>query len=183
MVTDTGATLSWIVPLFDNGAAITDFKVEVSNDGGAKWVAINHTAFVGEGYNVTGLKAGTLYKFRVSAINTYGSGDLSNVFELLTPGAAPSAPTGLKVTTKTTTTVALSWNAAKVVGGSPVREYIVEYSKNRGATWTRVSSVAFKSLSITVKGFRSKTTYLFRVSARNDVGVSGNSNLVNVATR
>jgi hypothetical protein len=46
-----------------------------------------------------------------------------------------------------------------------------------------VSSVAFKSLSITVKGFRSKTTYLFRVSARNDVGVSGNSNLVNVATR
>jgi hypothetical protein len=183
VLTDTGATLSWVVPIFDNGAAITDFKVEVSNDGGTKWVAIDHTAFVGEGYNVTGLKAGTLYKFRISAVNTYGAGDLSNVIELLTPGAAPAAPTALKVTTKTTTTVALSWNAAKVVGGSPVREYIVEYSKNRGATWTRVSSVAFKSLSLTVKGFKSKTSYLFRVSARNDVGVSANSNTVNVATR
>ena len=182
-LSDTGAALAWLVPLYDNGAAITDFKIEVSNDGGTKWVAIDHSAFVGEGFSVTGLKPGTLYKFRVSAVNVYGSGDLSTVAELLTPGAAPSAPTALKVTTKTTTSVTLSWNAAKVVGGSAVREYIVEYSKNKGATWTRVSSVAFKSTNLLVKGFKSKTTYMFRVSARNDVGISSKSNIVTVATR
>jgi chitodextrinase len=69
------------------------------------------------------------------------------------------------------------------VGGSAVREYIVEYSKNKGVTWTRVSSATFKSLNIEVKGFKSKTTYWFRVSARNDVGVSEASKIVIVATR
>jgi hypothetical protein len=119
----------------------------------------------------------------VSAINAYGKGDLSNVVSMITAGSAPAAPTNLLVTTKTTTSVTLSWTAAKVASGSAVREYIVEYSKDKGATWTRVSSVAFKSLSIAVKGFKTKTTYVFRVSARNDVGVSTYSNKVTVATR
>jgi titin len=177
------ATLSWLAPASDNGASITDYMIEVSNDGGVKWVAIDHTAFVGTSFTVTGLKAGSAYRFRVSAINAYGKGDLSNVVSMLTAGTAPSAPTNLKVTTKTTTSITLSWAPAKVASGSAVREYIVEYSKNKGLTWTRVSSVTFKSLSLTVKGFKSKTTYVFRVSARNDVGVSTFSNRVTVATR
>ncbi len=179
---DSGATLTWLAPLYDNGATMADYKIEASNDG-VKWVTINHTAFVGLGFAVTGLKAGTSYKFRVSAINSFGAGEVSNVATALTPGLAPSAPTGLKATTKTTTTVTLSWVAAQVVGGSPVREYIVEYSKNKGVTWTRVSAPNFKSLSLLVKGFKSKTTYLFRVSARNDVGVSEVSRVVVVGTR
>jgi titin len=179
----TTATLSWLAPASDNGASITDYMIEVSNDGGVKWVEIAHNAFVGTSFNVTGLKAGSSYRFRVSAINAYGKGDLSNVVSMLTAGTAPSAPTNLKVTTKTTTSITLSWTAAKVTSGSAVREYIVEYSKNKGLTWTRVSSVTFKSLSLTVKGFKSKTTYVFRVSARNDVGASTYSNKVTVATR
>ena len=177
------ATLSWLAPASDNGASITDYMIEVSNDGGVKWVEIAHTAFIGTSFTVTGLKAGSAYRFRVSAINAYGKGDLSNVVSMLTAGNAPSAPTNLSVTTKTTTSITLSWAPAKVASGSAVREYIVEYSKNKGLTWTRVSSVTFKSLSLTVKGFKSKTTYVFRVSARNDVGVSTFSNRVTVATR
>ena len=180
---DSGATLTWLAPLYDNGATLADYKIEASNDGGVKWATINHSAFVGEGFAVTGLKAGTSYKFRVSAINSLGQGDLSNVATVLTAGLAPSAPSALKATTKTTTTVTLSWSAAKVVGGSPVREYIVEYSKNKGSTWIQVSATNFKSLSLLVRGFRSKTTYLFRVSARNDVGISASSNVVVVGTR
>jgi hypothetical protein len=180
---ESGATLIWQAPLNDNGATLSDYKIEASSDGGSKWTTINHAAFVGEGFAVTGLKAGTSYKFRVSAINALGQGELSNIASVITAGLAPSAPTGLTATTKTTTTVTLSWSAAKVIGGSAVREYIVEYSKDKGATWTRVSSPSFSSLSLLVKGFKSKTTYLFRVSARNDVGVSVSSNVVVVGTR
>jgi len=184
-VTPSGstATLYWVAPASDNGASITDYVIEVSNDGGVKWVEISHTAFVGTSFTVTGLKPGSAYRFRVSAINAYGKGDFSNVVSMITAGSAPAAPTNLLVTTKTTTSVTLSWAAARVTSGSAVREYIVEYSKDKGATWTRVSSVAFKSLSIAVKGFKTKTTYVFRVSARNDVGVSTYSNKVTVATR
>ena len=181
--TDTGANLSWLTPFNDNGATISDYKVEASNDGGIKWTTISHSAFVGEGFLVNGLKPGTAYKFRVSAVNQFGSGDVSNTVDAVTVGSAPNAPAALKVTTKSTTSVTLSWNAARVVGGSAVREYIVEYSKNKGVTWTRVSSATFKSLNIEVKGFKSKTTYWFRVSARNDVGVSEASKIVIVATR
>jgi titin len=169
--------------LNDNGATLSDYKIEASSDGGSKWTTINHTAFVGEGFAVTGLKAGTSYKFRVSAINSLGQGELSNVASVTTLGLAPAAPTALKATTKTTTTVTLSWSAAKVTGGSAVREYIVQYSKDKGASWIRVSAASFNSLSIVVKGFKPKTTYLFRVSARNDVGVSSTSNVVVVGTR
>ena len=182
-VSGSSATLNWQVPTFDNGAAITDFAIEVSSDGGVKWVPVSHTAFVGETFTVSGLKAGTAYRFRVSALNAYGKGDLSNTVSIVTAGKAPAAPTGLKVTTKTTTSITLSWSPAKVTSGSAVREYVVEYSKNKGLTWTRVSSIAFKSLSLTVKGFKSKTTYQFRVSAKNDVGASAHSNRVTVATR
>ncbi len=175
--------LSWLAPLHENGSAVTDYQIEVSSDGGTRWVAINHTAFVGNGFLVTGLKSGTAYKFRVSAVNGFGAGELSNVVSVVTPGNAPTPPTGLKATTKTTTTVTLSWLAAKVYGGSAVREYIVEYSKNKGTTWTRVSAPSFKSLSITVKGFKSKTSYLFRVSAKNDVGVSAATRPIAIATR
>ena len=180
---DTGANLGWLTPLWDNGAAITDYKLELSADGGTKWVEVSHTAFTGEGFNVSGLKAGTTYSFRVSAVNVYGAGDVSNVATLTTPGSTPNAPTGLKATTKTTTTVTLSWNAAKVVGGSPVREYVVQYSKNGGLTWTQITSATIKGTSVTVKGFKSKTTYRFRVMARNDVGLSNISNVIIVGTK
>lgn len=182
-VSGSAVNLKWLTPFSDNGEAITDYLIEVSNDGGQNWAAIAHTPFVGESFNVSGLKAGTAYRFRVSAVNAFGSGDLSGVVSLVTAGNAPAAPTNLKVTTTSTTSVTLSWTAAKVASGSPVREYIVEYSKNKGLTWTRVNSVTFKSLSLTVKGFKSKTTYVFRVSAKNDVGTSAYSNKVTVATR
>ena len=176
-------SLSWVTPTWDNGAAITDYQVEASSDGGAKWTIISHDPFVGEGFNVSGLKAGTTYSFRVSAVNVYGAGDPSAVVQVTTEGSAPAAPTALKATTKTTTSVTLSWTAAKVVGGSPVREYIVQYSKNGGVTWIKVNAVTFKSTSITVKGFKSKTAYRFRVMARNDVGTSVASNVIVVATK
>jgi titin len=53
---ESGATLTWQAPLNDNGATLSDYKIEASSDGGSKWTTINHAAFVGEGFAVTGLK-------------------------------------------------------------------------------------------------------------------------------
>jgi hypothetical protein len=68
--------------------------------------------------------------------------------------------------------VTLSWRAAAVSNGSPVRNYIVEYSRNGGATWTTVTKPVSTSLSLSVTGLRRSTNYLFRVYAVNDVGSS-----------
>ncbi|MCX6417476.1 MAG: fibronectin type III domain-containing protein [Actinobacteria bacterium] len=100
----------------------------------------------------------------------------------VTVGNVPKAPTSLAVT-PSTTSVKLSWAAATVSGGSAVRNYLVEYSTNGGTSWTTVTKPVSTSLTLTVTGLRSKTAYLFRVIAVNDVGSSSVSKNLALTTR
>jgi hypothetical protein len=85
--------------------------------------------------------------------------------------------------TPSTKSVALSWAAAAVSGGSSVRNYVVEYSTNGGTSWTTVTKSVSASTTLSVTGLRSKTAYLFRVTAVNDVGSSIPSTNLAVTTR
>jgi hypothetical protein len=76
----------------------------------------------------------------------------------------------------------LGWKASTVTNGSAVRNYIVEYSKNNGGTWTKVTKSVSTSTALTVSGLRTKTNYLFRVTATNDVGNSAASKSLKVTT-
>jgi titin len=182
-VTGTTLTLTWNLPTSNGGSPITDYKIEVSSNGGSSWSAITHSASNSRAFNVTGLAKGTSYRFRVSTITTIGTSAAPAVLSVTTVGNAPASPTTLKVTATTTTTVTLSWSQAAVVNGSAVRNYIVEYSTNSGGTWTVVTKSVSTSKSLTISGFRTKSTYRFRVKSVNDVGVSGYSNAVTVTTR
>ena len=68
---------------------------------------------------------------------------------------APAKVTGLKVTSKTSTTVALTWN--KVVGATA---YVVEYFN--GKSWV---SKTVSANSATLTGLKARTSYKFRVKA------------------
>jgi titin len=179
----TTLTLTWELPTSNGGSAITDYKIEVSSNGGSTWSAIPHTASNSRAFNVTGLAKGTSYRFRVSTITAVGTSSATVALSVTTLGNAPASPTALKVTATTTTTVTLSWSQAAVVDGSAVRNYIVEYSTNSGSTWTVATKPVSTSKSVTISGFRTKSTYRFRVKAVNDVGASGYSNAVTVTTR
>lgn len=179
----TTLTLTWELPTSNGGSPITDYKIEVSSNGGSTWSAISHTASNSRVFNVTGLAKGTSYRFRVSTITAVGTSAATAALAVTTLGNAPASPTALKVTATTTTTVTLSWSQAAVVDGSAVRNYIVEYSTNSGSTWTVATKAVSTSKSVTLSGFRTKSTYRFRVKAVNDVGASGYSNAVTVTTR
>jgi hypothetical protein len=103
------------------------------------------------------------------------------VLTVTTQGDAPSAPTRLAVRAAATQ-VTLSWRAAVVSNGSPVRNYIVEYSRNGGDTWIKVNKPVSTSRSLSVTGLRRSTNYLFRVYAVNDVGSSPASRNLAVRT-
>ena len=182
-VAATTLTLTWELPSSNGGSPITDYKIEVSSNGGSTWSAIPHTASNSRAFNVTGLMKGRAYQFRVSTITAIGKGVSTSALSVTTVGNPPPSPTTLKVTATTTTTVTLSWSQAAVVNGSAVRNYTVEYSTNSGSTWTVASKPVSTSKSVTLSGFRTKTTYRFRVKAINDVGGSGYSNTITVATR
>ena len=183
-VSDTTLTLGWQLPASNGGAAITDYTVQVSSNLGVTWTSIAHDPVNLRTFAVTALQAGTTYQFRVAAVTSVGPGAWSPVTTVTTLGYTPNAPTGLTVSSKTTSTITLKWVKATVTGGSAVRSYMIQYSKNNGSTWTTVTSkVKVTGVSLVVSGLKSKTTYLFRVIALNDVGASAPSKSFKVVTK
>ena len=83
-VTTSTLTLKWLIPSSNGGAAITDYKVEVSGNAGTTWTSISHTPSNSLSFNVTRLTRAKTYKFRISAITSYGQGATSSVLTLLT---------------------------------------------------------------------------------------------------
>jgi titin len=166
-----GVTLAWSLPESNGGANLTDYKVEVSSNC-STYTAITHPTSNSLGFDVINLAAGTKYCFRVSAKNTVGYSVPSEVLQVVTLGNAPAAPTALRVSNKSKTSVVLGWAAASVENGSKVRNYVVTYSSDQGASWTTVRKSVSASTSLTVNNLRSATTYWFRVAAVNDVGTS-----------
>ena len=92
-VTADGQTridLSWSAPSSDGGANITGYKVEVSTNGSTWSDLVANTNATSTTYTHTGLMAGSTRHYRVSAINSAGTGPASNTDSATTDaGAAP----------------------------------------------------------------------------------------------
>ena len=103
-VGDNRINLKWDAPSSNGGSAITGYKIEVSNNGRTNWTTrVANTGSSNRTYSHTGLSAGDIRHYRVSAINASGTGPHSNV---------DSATTGLP-------TVSIS-NATTTEGGDIV---------------------------------------------------------------
>jgi Ca2+-binding RTX toxin-like protein len=182
-ISQTSLTLAWSLPALNGGAPITDYQVEVSANGGSTWKVVPHEAANNLSIQVTGLPSGTNRLFRVAAVNEVGVGAYSSQISATTLGYRPSAPTSLRVTSRGATSVSIAWNQQQALGGSPIRNFVIEYSKNGGYTWLAVKRPNSTALSATISGFTSKSSYRIRVRATNDVGTSGFSNELRVTTR
>ena len=77
---DTRINLSWTAPGDDGGSPIIGYKIEVSPDGNANWTElVANTGNTTTTYAHIGLAVGTTRHYRVSAINSAGAGDPSNI--------------------------------------------------------------------------------------------------------
>src|SRR2546425_4269621 len=84
-------------------------------------------------YSDTGLAAGTAYTYRVSAINSVGTGSPSNSASATTLAVAPSPPTGLVATAVSSSQINLSWTAPNN-GGSAITWDKIEKANDGRAT-------------------------------------------------
>lgn len=93
----TEIDLSWTAPSDNGGAAITGYKIEASTDNSSWSILVADTSSTTTSYSHTGLTAGSTRYYRVSAINSAGTGTVSNVANATTPAAARtnSAPTAV----------------------------------------------------------------------------------------
>ena len=86
----TEIDLSWSAPSDDGGAAITGYRIEVSEDGASWNDLVGDTRSTATGYSHTGLTPGVTRHYRVSAINSAGVGPPSNIANAAT-GVAPTS--------------------------------------------------------------------------------------------
>jgi len=75
--TTTRVTLRWNAPADNGGKAITDYKIVVIR--GSHSTIVNDGVSTRTSIRLTGLKAGTHYKVRISAINDKGTGQGKNI--------------------------------------------------------------------------------------------------------
>ncbi|MDB4882252.1 MAG: fibronectin type protein, partial [Gemmatimonadetes bacterium] len=157
-------TVAFAAPASTGGATITNY--EYSTDNGTSWTT-RGPASIGSPIVITGLTNGTTYQVKLRAVNGVGSGTASSPSSG-TPRTVPGAPTSLAAVGGITN-AALTWTAPVSDGGSPITDYLVEYSTN-GTTWSTFSHPLSTATAITVTGLTNGTTYQFRVSAVNAAG-------------
>ena len=180
--------LDWTAPSDDGGASITGYRIEVSPNGtSSSWSdLVANTNSTSTSYSHTGLSAGTTRHYRVSAINSVGTGAASRTANATTDDAAttvPDAPTGLSATADGTSTIDLDWTAPADNGGTSITGYKIEVSSNGGTSWTnRVANTTSTSTTYAHTGLAPGTTRHYRVSAINATGTGAASNTDNATT-
>ena len=179
--------LTWNAPSSDGGASISGYRIEISPNGTSSWTnRVGNTNSTSTSYAHTGLSAGTTRHYRVSAINSVGTGAASNVDDATTDDAAatvPGTPTGLTATASGTSTINLTWNAPSSDGGASISGYRIEISPNGTSSWTnRVGNTNSTSTSYAHTGLSAGTTRHYRVSAINSVGTGAASNVDDATT-
>ena len=154
---DGSVELSWSAPSNNGGAAIERYDYEVN---GSWTPSPNGSAL---SVMVGGLTNGTLYTFRVRAVNSAGEGEPSMSVQA-TPLGRPGMPQSL-VPRAGDGQVTLSWTAP-ATGGAPTGYEVRSSVDGRSSDWAPAASMT----GHTVMGLTNGTEYTFEVRATNDAG-------------
>jgi len=168
--------VSWTAPVSTVGVRVTDYRVQQSTNGGLSWVTVRDGVSVNTRTVVSGLVMGRDYIFRVAPVGRFGAGDSSSPSRVVVPATVPSVPVGL-LATGGTGQVVLSWRAPTSTGGSPINQYVVQYSPSAGR-WLTSTTVGSNTTTATVRGLLANRSYSFRVLAVNEMGNSPASRVV-----
>jgi subtilisin family serine protease len=176
-----GASVSWTTPLDNGGGAITEYVVDYTIDGENFTGTRRLTAFTRSAV-FSGLAGGVPHTIRVRALNLFGTGVEGTAVVTPIAPTVPSAPRSLTVTVNYNS-ASMYWSTPQTTGGSTILGYLVEYSVDEGATWTRRPLISAFTRSTLVTGLTGGTSHQFRVLAVNAVGNSASSNVVTITPR
>ena len=176
----TGVQLSWNAPGDNGGSVITGYVVERQVAG--VWSQVAQVSGTTLSLTATRSDLGQLNTFRVTAQNAIGSGAASAAVSLLTPFAQASAPQNFAATLNTATKrVDVSYVAPTFLGGGAVQAYVIQASKDGGATWSTLVSTAATNLATSVSAPSKGQTWIYRVLASTQAGASLPSSLVTIS--
>ncbi len=151
------ASIAFTAPANDGGSPITGYTA-TSSPGGLTGTCTASPCVV------TGLTNGMSYTFTVTATSAVGTSTASVVSEAVIPATIPNAPT-INGVTVGNAQASIAFTAPANDGGSPITGYTATSSPG-GLTGTCTASPCV------VTGLTNGTSYTFRVTATNAVGIS-----------
>ncbi|MFM8659059.1 MAG: fibronectin type III domain-containing protein [Candidatus Nitrosotenuis sp.] len=171
-VSPTIVNVFWSAP---SGYAVTGYKIEYKSSGGSYTTLVANTGNTATTYSHTGLTTDVTYSYKISAINSVGTGTASSEVTI-TPssssiGTFPGTPTGLTATPISSTQINLAWTAPSSNGGYAVTGYKIEYRIGSGS-YTELVTTSNTATTYSHTGVTSGQVYVYRVYAVTSFGAS-----------
>jgi hypothetical protein len=180
--------LTWSLPTYSNGRAVTDYAIQYSADGGATWQTFADAVSARRWYMAGGLTNGLAYRFRVAAYTSAGWGRYSAAIIAKPRVAKPSAP--LAVTARSAPSygmgsgqVLLTWSPPTYTSGRVVTDYRIQRSADGGATWHTFPDGVSRNPAYIASGLTNGLVYRFRVAAYTSAGWGPYSTVVAATPR
>ena len=172
---NSAVTLTWLAPSNNGGRVLLNYIIEYSLDGGDSWTKYERAASIDTTASLTGLQNGSSYIFRISAVNTVGTGAPSISSAQITPSSNfPSEPRNFTIT-RSSLSATLKWVVP--IFGASFTGYVIEYSTDNASTWSTYPSPTIEDdpdvtdgKKTTLSGIQDAPRYLFRIKAQNSYG-------------
>ena len=183
-VGSSGIELSWSAPLSTGSSAIIGYRIEWSSSRTGVWSdLVVNTGSTSTTYEDTGLAPNTTRYYRVSAINSFGTGTPSNIAGDITALRVPDAPGQLTAEARGRSAIELDWTRPASSGTSPVTGYRIEWRSTRTGSWRSLEADTRSTTTrYTDDGLSPGTTRHYRVAAISAAGTSAWSNIAEATT-
>ena len=164
--------LDWTAAADHQENVVSGYKIEGSDNAGTDWsVLVADTGSTATAYSDTTLEPNSTRHYRVSAINSLGTGPVSNVADATTHSVdPPDAPTGLTATANGKSRIDLSWTAPDSDPDGIISGYRIEWRESGGAWYDLVSDTGSTATTYSNTGLKPNTKRYYRVSAINVAG-------------
>jgi hypothetical protein len=158
----------------------TGYRAQRSSDG-VNWTTVGTVGANVTSFANTGLAPSTIYNYRVVAFNSAGESAPSRFVQAQTQAAPvtiaiPAAPTNLRITGGSSTSLILAWN------DNSNNETGFSVERWNGVSWVVLGTVSANTTSVQNINLRPYTVYYYRIRAYNSAGYSAYSNTASART-
>ena len=176
--------LSWSAPRSSGSSAIIGYRIERSSTRTGGWREIeDDTGDTRTTYRDAGLSPNTTYYYRVSAINSFATGDPSNVDDAITQPDVPDAPGRLTAQARGISVIELDWRAPSSSGTARVTGYRIQWSSRGTGGWQDLEDDTGNTrTTFQDTGLRPNTTRYYRVAALSGARIGAWSNVAHATT-